>query len=124
MNTPTSTPMEMTEHPADGAVVLRLSGRVDSGTAPDVQDRLLPRVESAGSTPVLIDLSALTYIASAGLRVLLMAVKRARAAGGGVHLAGPREGVMTVLEVSGFTALFEIHDGLEEALADLDAALR
>ncbi|MBB4268254.1 STAS domain-containing protein [Roseospira visakhapatnamensis] len=119
-----TTSMELIDRPADGAVVLSLTGRVDSGTALDVQDRLLPRVLSAGSTPVLIDLTGLTYIASAGLRVLLMAVKRARSAGGAVHLAGPSAGVMTVLEVSGFTSLFEIHDDLDEALEDLDAALR
>jgi len=118
-----TTSMELIDRPANGAVVLDLSGRVDSGTAPDVQDRLLPKVQAAGATPVVLDLAHLVYIASAGLRVLLMAVKRARAAGGGVHLTAPSEGVMTVLEVSGFTALFEIHDSLDEALEDLGASL-
>jgi len=116
--------MELIERPADGALVFSLGGRVDSGTAPDVEARLVPRVESAGATPIVIDLSELLYIASAGLRVLLMAVKRARAAGSGVHLVHPSETVMTVLDMSGFTTLFDIHDDLRDALDDVDATLR
>ena len=80
--------MEITEQKSAGVVTLRLSGRLDTTTAPAFEDKILGRIES-GERHVVIDLAQLDYISSAGLRVIVLAGKRLSAANGktGVVLA-------------------------------------
>ena len=69
---------------------------------------------------LLIDLSDLEYISSAGLRALLVTAKRIRKESGKMCLCGLKENVMEVFEISGFSAIFDSAVTEEEALSILN----
>ena len=77
--------IEVSDH--DGVLAIAPQGRLDSNSAPELEELLLGRIES-GNTKMIVDFSAIHYVSSAGLRVLLMAAKRTRAANGSFALAG------------------------------------
>jgi anti-sigma B factor antagonist len=100
----------------DGDVrILTLTGRLDAMTSPPVEGRLLEAVRHAPA--VVLDLSGLDYVSSAGLRILLKAAKEAKAAQSRLALAGLRSAVREVFEVSGFFSILAAYPTLAEALA-------
>jgi anti-anti-sigma factor len=101
----------------DGVTVLTPVGRVDSNSARAVEESLLPLFDEGA--PVLVDFGLLTYISSAGLRVLLLAARRSKATGLALALAGMSKPVDEVFRISGFAKLFQIHADRAEALAAL-----
>jgi anti-sigma B factor antagonist len=109
--------MQVDELREDGALILALTGQLNAASSPPVEAALLDAVRR--SPAVVLDLSGLGYVSSAGLRVLLKAAKEAKAARSRFALAGPRAGVREVLEVSGFLALLAVHPSRAEALADV-----
>jgi anti-anti-sigma factor len=107
--------MEIVDADGGAAVVARPEGRLDNATAPELEPRLLALL--APGARVVLDLAAVTYVSSAGLRVLLKAAKQARARQAGFALAAPRAAVREVLEVSGFDRIMAIHPSRAAALA-------
>ena len=77
------------------------------------------RALEGGDKLVLVDCHKLSFVASAGLRVFLMAAKRLRISGGKLAFAGLQRNVEQVFQISGFNALFAIH----KSLADAEKAL-
>jgi anti-sigma B factor antagonist len=109
--------MDISEQRADGATVLTLTGRLD-GTNSATTDTAL--AEAVGRSPALVlDLSALDYISSAGLRVLLKAAKQAQTGKQKLLLAGLQPSVKQVFEISGFSTLFATFESRDAALASL-----
>lgn len=104
----------MTEVSAGTATVLALDGRLDTASASPVEARLLALLGQGG---VVVDLAAVRYVSSAGLRVLLKAAKAARAAGRGFALCGLQPSVREVFEMSGFDRVIDAHPGREAAIA-------
>lgn len=86
-----------------------LAGRLDGLNASEHQ-RALEQMLSSHPAGVVLDMTQLDYISSAGLRVLLVATKAARAGGGDVLLKGPRNEVREVLEISGFDKILKFAD--------------
>ena len=82
---------------------VRLAGRLDVKAAREVDEAFMQAAEEAKN--VILDLSELEYIASAGLRAL----KRLRGAvnnnGGSLIVRGVQDNVMEVLEMTGFSAM-------------------
>ncbi|MBI1200392.1 MAG: anti-sigma factor antagonist [Phenylobacterium sp.] len=109
--------MQITEETRDGAVVVSASGRLDSNTAAALEAVLPARVEANAAT--VLSLADVPYVSSAGLRVLLIGAKAARAKGHRLVLAGLSDSVREVFDVSGFTAIFAIEPDVESALASL-----
>lgn len=107
--------MEIRKETINGVAVLTPVGRIDSNSAREVEDALLPLFDA--SEPVLVDFGALNYISSAGLRVLLLAARRSKATGVPLQLAGMSTAVDEVFKISGFAKLFQIHPDRAEALA-------
>lgn len=68
---------------------------------------------------MILDCGGLSYVSSAGLRVVLIAGKRLRAVGGVLLLCGLNDQIGEVFQISGFGALFPIHDTVAAALAAL-----
>lgn len=113
--------MEIGEERSGGALVLAPAGRVDSVSAGELERLLVARLD-AGERRLVIDLTGVEYISSAGLRVLLLAAKRLKAPAGALALCGMGPGVRTVLDLAGFTPLFVVEPAREQALARVRAA--
>ena len=90
--------IEITEVGLGGRRVA-LHGRLDTQTAPILDDRLEPLLDSASVTALLFDLAGLEYIGSAGIRVLARARKVLDARGGGLAVARLQPMVRAVLDI-------------------------
>ena len=95
--------------------VVKVSGRVDSATAPELEKSLLGLLDS-GRNQIALDLQATEYMSSAGLRVLVAMHKAAKKNGGGLCLAQPSARVKEVLELAGLTPVFTVYGDLVEAV--------
>lgn len=97
--------MEIIKESSGGALTLKLRGRLDTATAPQLEQELK---DSLGAVQALtIDLEELEYISSAGLRVLLYAQKTMNKQGSMVvRNVGPM--VMEVFDITGFSDFLDI----------------
>jgi anti-anti-sigma factor len=107
----------------DGRAVLTVSGEIDLETASRLGEELQAAMRDV-APDMVVDLSAVTFMDSTGLKVLIAAQLRAGLAGGGVTLVGLRRAVRRVFEVTGVDDRFAIYATLEEALAGPTAAAR
>ena len=89
----------------DAEIVLTVSGRLDTVTAP-VLDKTIGE-EIPENANLVLDLKELAYISSAGLRVLLSAQKRMQKRGA-MKLKNVCEEVMEVFEITGFADILVI----------------
>lgn len=88
------------------AVTLKLEGRLDTVTAPALQEELMPEFDSAKE--VTLDFAELVYVSSAGLRVLLMGEKTAKAKSAKMILINVSDEIMEVLNMTGFNTILTV----------------
>ena len=110
-------PMQLEEQSEGPVTVISVSGRLDNATAPTLGEHLSNVLESGRG--LLIELSQLDYISSAGFRVLLIAAKRARQTDTQVVLSGLSGQVRQLFEVGGFLKLFRVCATRGEGLSAL-----
>ena len=96
--------MNITIEKVENSTVFKLDGRLDTTTAPELEKAI--NNEDALENLVL-DFASLTYISSAGLRVLLGAQKKMNAQGS-MELINVGEDVMDILEMTGFADILVI----------------
>jgi anti-sigma B factor antagonist len=99
----------------DDWTIVCVGGRMDTVSAPEFESKIQERI-ARGVKRLVVDLSGLEYISSAGLRCILVAGKGASATGGQLCCCGLKGVVKKVFDVSGFTTLFPVYDSLEDAL--------
>ena len=92
--------------------VATMPTRLDAMTASDTEKLLLSVVEGEGGW-LACDFAPTEYISSAGLRVMLLGAKRARAAGGRLVLFGLRPETLAVFKMAGFDTILEISETLD-----------
>lgn len=107
--------MRIDEERLEGTVVVRLAGRLDTNTAPEVQEHL-DSVVDGGADVVVVGLNDLDFMSSAGLRVLLATAKRLRPSGT-LRVFGLNPTVRDVFDVSGFSMIFPVFEDEPAALA-------
>ena len=98
--------MDISKTQNGGQTIFSLSGRLDANTAPKLQEVLMPELE--GAKQVRLDFTEVAYVSSAGLRVLLMGEKTAKAKGARLTLAGVCDDVMEVFDMTGFSEILNI----------------
>lgn len=99
--------------------VLSPIGRIDHASADAFQAALQPHLEPCrdGKGALVLDMHALEYISSVGLRVLMMAARQAKAQNGRIVIAGLTPLVREVFEISRFNLVFDLYDDVAAALA-------
>jgi anti-anti-sigma factor len=107
--------MTITATQTDGALVLRVTGRLDAITSPEFEKTCQECIK-AETRKVVVDFEAMEYISSAGLRAILLVGKTVQAGGGVLAFSGLHGTVKDVLEMAGFSALFPVYDSVEAAL--------
>ena len=113
--------MNLNERRIGSAVVIGVTGRLDHAGAAGFDTALQPHLvncRAAGDT-VVLDFSGVDYISSVGLRVLLLAAKRANAQGGAIAVASLQPVVREIFEISKFTMVIPCYAGVRDALAAL-----
>lgn len=98
-----------------GAVVIFARGRIDAVNAQEFEKQCFGIIES-GSSRLIIDMSKLEYISSAGLRSILSIAKVLRKNSGDIKFCCLQGMVCEVFAISGFSAMFSIFETIEEAL--------
>ena len=99
--------MTITKTQNGDKTTITLSGRLDTTTAPQLQEALIPEFDAAKH--IELDFSALAYVSSAGLRVLLMGEKTAKAKGGKQTLVNVSAEIMEVFDMTGFSSILNIN---------------
>jgi anti-sigma B factor antagonist len=95
--------------------VVKVSGRVDSSTAPELEKSLQGLLDAERSH-IVLDLQEADYMSSAGLRVLVAMHKASKKNGGGLCLAQPSARVKEVLDLAGLMPVFDVYPDLVEAV--------
>jgi stage II sporulation protein AA (anti-sigma F factor antagonist) len=98
------------------ALVVSPEGQLNSSNAASVGADLLAQVEQ-GERKVVLDLSRLAYISSAGLRVVLQLAKQIKQQAGNLVLCSLQPHVHEVFEISGFLAILTAVESRDDALA-------
>jgi anti-anti-sigma factor len=106
--------IELEAFPRDGMTVVVVEGEIDGSSAPSLQEKILPLLQkmrrwSSTSTRV-------SYMSSAGLRMLLLLYRQAAAHNGRVALAGFAESIRDTMEITGFLKFFTVANSVDEAL--------
>jgi anti-anti-sigma factor len=110
--------MEITKRKEQDVSIVSVSGRIDAITAPDFE-KSLDELIAQGDRVLLIDLSDLGYISSAGLRSILSSAKKLKALSGEILFTGLQGPVEEVFQISGFKSIFKIFPSETEALGSL-----
>ena len=109
------------------AVVLKVAGRLDQDTCESFRGDLSKVVEGSGGRggAVVLDLSQLEYVSSAGLRCFMLASRQAKAQHGRIVVAALQPMVAEIFAISHFNLVFQVFPSVKEALAAVssDAAL-
>ena len=111
-------PLTITSEPGEGFVTIRPAGSLDSNTYTDLQDHVAAITKNKPGVLVL-DLKDLSYISSAGVRVVIAAQKTMKAARGGFAIVNLQPQIRKVFEI--IMALPS--PNVFESVADLDRYL-
>jgi anti-sigma B factor antagonist/stage II sporulation protein AA (anti-sigma F factor antagonist) len=98
--------MHITKTQTGEKITFTLSGRADTVSSPEFQEKLIPAFGEAKE--ITVDFTELAYISSAGLRVLLMGQKTAKAKGASMTITGVSEEIMKVLEMTGLLGVLTV----------------
>lgn len=95
--------------------VLKIKGRIDTIHSSALEDEVNQLFDS-GEKNLIFNCSGMNYISSSGLRVFLVAQKKAKAINGKLFLSNMQPAIQEIFRISGFSNLFRIFDTQEEAL--------
>ena len=108
--------MEITTTNREGKTILSINGRVDTSTAPELEQAINTEI-GHGNRKILLDFSGVSYISSGGLRVLLATAKNLKNPGDKFGICSLQPEVLKVFKLAGFTSIFSIYASEGEALA-------
>jgi anti-sigma B factor antagonist len=97
-----------------GITQVELEGSIDGKTAPQIREELSPSIQQAQK--LMIDMSRVDYLSSAGLRLLLLVYRDITARKGKLVLVRVSPEIRTVMSHTGFLNFFALADSQQEAL--------
>ena len=105
------------------AVVLSVTGRLDQDTCDAFRADLMVHVEATArdSGAIILDLTGLEYVSSAGLRCFMLASRQAKAQHGRIVVAALQPMVAEIFEISHFNLVFQVFPQVREALGAVSA---
>ncbi|MEZ5314808.1 MAG: STAS domain-containing protein [Chlamydiales bacterium] len=114
--------MEITEKKENNAMIFVLKGRLDSSASEEVEKKILQSIEM-GTKNVILDFSALSYISSAGIRLLVHCHKKIEKQNRRILLVALPKAIENVLYITGFLSYFKVYDHQDQAITALKGHL-
>ena len=111
--------MEIQTEREGGTLIAKAEGRIDGVNARDFEEALKAAIGESDNA-VVMDLEGLSYISSAGLRVILLIAKTLRKREAKFAICSLADPIKEVFEISGFDKIIPVHASRGEAIAALD----
>ncbi|MFI9825429.1 STAS domain-containing protein [Streptomyces sp. NPDC052013] len=105
--------------PRDDVALLKVQGYLDIDTATEFQHHLANQLHH-GRRHFLLDLSAVPFMDSSGMNIILRVYQEARELPGSVHIISPTAAVRRILDLTGVSITVPVSESLEEALERVD----
>ena len=96
---------------------ISLTGEIDATNAAEIQQRVMPL--SAPGCKLLLDMTKVAYMSSAGLRMLLSLYRQTSAKQGRIVLVGLSDELQDTMSMTGFLGYFTVLDSLESGIQSL-----
>lgn len=109
--------MTIHESQQGSVLVLTLDGRLDHTGAPWLEACVNKHIQ-AGSRSILIDFLGISFLASMGIRALIIPTQALSKLGGRIGVTGLGESTKSVFETTGLSKVFPIYESVDAALAD------
>lgn len=115
--------MDLKARTFEDTVVLSPAGRIDHNTADAFQSALMTHIEACGQSgaAIVLDLGAIDYMSSVGLRVLMVAAKQSKKDDGKIVVAAMQPDMQEIFEISRFNFVYEAFDTVADALATVSS---
>jgi len=110
--------MQITDTKVGDVTVIQMAGEIDGSNAPQAQQRVVEHIGPGAA--LLLDMSGVTYMSSAGLRMLLSTYRSVTAADGRMVLVGLSEDIEDTMSATGFLSFFACQHSLDDGLAALN----
>jgi len=109
--------MNILEHRAGPALVLVLEGRLDHSGAEAFRKLAESRIDE-GIRALLVDFQGVDFVASTGIRALIVPYQKIAQLGGRIGILHPGDSVKSVFQLAGLDKVFKSYTSEEEALSD------
>ena len=109
--------MDVTIKTVEEMNVVEIVGDIDGKSAPQAQEQILALI-GPGSR-ILLDMSGVEYMSSAGLRMLLSSYRQVSSNDGQIGLVGLSEDIQDTMSATGFLRFFTTYESVEDGLAAL-----
>lgn len=109
--------MQINIRPVQHISVVEIIGELDGKTVPEAEKPILALVQP--ECRIVLDLTQVTYVSSAGLRMFLLLNRRATSDHGYIALLGMSEEIRDTMDITGFLNHFTTYETLDAALAAL-----
>lgn len=110
-------PEEIIVNELPEVTVVEIAEDIDTNTAPLIQEQILPLAQAG--IRMILEMTKVRYMSSAGLRMLLSLYRQISAKGGQIILVGLSEDIRDTMSITGFLDFFKTSDTLEQALEAL-----
>ena len=104
----------------DGIMVATAEGRVDGANAQEFQKELADAIDETDRA-VVLDLGKITYISSAGLRVILLVAKALNRQDAELAVCSLSDPIREIFEISGFDKIIPVRASQSDAIAGFEA---
>jgi|SRR4051812_49039813 anti-sigma B factor antagonist len=109
--------MEIVEKQLGDVALLEMTGEIDGSNAAEAQSRVMAHITPGAS--LLLDMSGVSYMSSAGLRMLLSTYRSVTSNNGHIVLVGLSEEIQDTMSATGFLSYFVCQPTVDEALTVL-----
>jgi anti-sigma B factor antagonist len=109
--------MNLSVKQVDQVQIVNIDGDIDGKTAPEAQEKIIELIQPGSK--ILLDLSGVDFMSSAGLRMLLVTYRQITSNNGQVVLVGVSEEITDIMSATGFLRFFETFDSVPSGLASL-----
>ena len=110
--------MEVQVEEKGDVVVVRLQGRLDAASSPQLEKKIYSIIES-GYFKIILNFSGVDYLSSAGMRLMLSVSKKLKHLAGKVVACSLNDEIMDIIKMAGFQNVLEIYPTEEDSFSHL-----
>lgn len=103
----------------NNVLIVSLEGELDHHNVEEVRTKIDDRLDRDAISKLIMDFSALNFMDSSGIGMIIGRYKRLNSKGGNLAIANVKSNLDKIFELSGIHKIIKLYDNIEEALENI-----